>query len=191
MLFVSIPTPSAHAAEGMLGELGPALFKKANSDSGMNVRSIQPSGEVLDDNDRELIKEAALGAMMQIELSKVAAAMASSEDVRMIANGELDEQAVVIVKLKEIAEAGGASLPTAPDEETIRLAGDLRREAGPGLDKMYLKKSGVEGHERLKSTMGKLREDAQDPALRALASAALPLIHTHLRMAGIEASGMN
>jgi putative membrane protein len=190
LLLLTLSSPLVHAAQGRLGELSPEQFNKANSDSAENVGSIQPCGEPFSDGDKQLIREIALAGLMQIELSKVAAGRASSEEVKMIALGEIAEQTAVAHKLMEIATAGGASVPATPDEETAELVGKLSEETGPSLDQMYIKTSGIAGHEKLMRTMEKVREDAADPALRAFASAALPLIHTHLRVARVESSGL-
>jgi putative membrane protein len=190
LVAVSFISPLAHAASGMLGKMGPDEFKKANADAGTKVKAIHPAGGGLSEGDKDLLKEIALGGMMQMELSKVAASMGSSEDVKMIANAEIEEQTVVGEKLKEIAAAGGASLPGAPDDDTTKLVEKLKKETGLELDKMYLKKSGINGHEKLKDTMEKVQKKAENAALKALADAALPLIRTHLQVAKDESADM-
>jgi putative membrane protein len=175
----------------MLGKLGPDDFKKANTEAGEKVKAVKPGTGALSDSDKELLKEIALGGMWQLELSKVTASQASSEDVKMIANAEVVEQTAVSSKLKEIATAGGAALPEQPDDDTNDMVAKLKKESGLELDKKYLKESGIKGHEKLKDTMEKVQKKAESSALKALADAALPLIRTHLQVAKDEADDMD
>ena len=191
LLATSLVAPVAHAKSGMLGKLGPDDFKKANTEAGEKVKAVKPGTGALSDSDKELLKEIALGGMWQLELSKVTASQASSEDVKMIANAEVVEQTAVSSKLKEIATAGGAALPEQPDDDTNDMVAKLKKESGLELDKKYLKESGIKGHEKLKDTMEKVQKKAESSALKALADAALPLIRTHLQVAKDEADDMD
>lgn len=190
LIIVSSCTHTARAADGWLGELAPLAYRNANTNSGGNVAAVQTSGTPLSEGDRQLLGEIAIHGIRQIELSKAAASLSPSDDVRQIAKGEIDEHTAIADKLKEIALAGGATLPTEADAETKTLVENLRTESGPGFDRAYLKKCGIAGHEQLLVIMEKTRAEAKDSALRELAFATLPLIHTHLRVARVELSEM-
>ncbi|MEO7100208.1 MAG: DUF4142 domain-containing protein [Luteolibacter sp.] len=187
MLATSFASAFASAKSGMLGKLGPDEFKKANADAGERVKAVRPGTTALTDGDKDLMKDIAIWGMWQMELSKVAASKATSEDVKMIANAEVEEQMAVSAKLKEIASAGGATLPGKPDNETVDTVEKLKKEAGLNLDKKYLKESGIKGHEKLKAVMEKVQKKADSAALKALAEAALPIINIHLQVAKDEA----
>lgn len=191
LLATSLASSLAFAKSGMLGKLSPDEFKKANADAGMMVKAVQPDSAALSAGDKELLKEIAMGGMCQMELSKVAASMATSEDVKMIADAEVEEQTAVAEKLKQIAAAGGAMLPGQPDDETIAKVEMLKKLSGLELDKKYLKESGIKGHEKLKDTMEKVLKKADSSALKALAGAALPLIRIHLQVAKDEAADVD
>ena len=190
LVTAAITVPFASAKSGMLGKMGPEEFKKANEEAGMKVKAVMPDGKALSEDDKKLLMLAATGGMMQLELSKVAVEKASSEDVRMIAKAEVDEQTALAAKLSEIARSGGASLPGAPDEKTSKMVEELSAKSGLELDKHYLKESGVRGHEKLQETMEKVRSKAENPALKQVASAALPLIQVHLQVSKDESSDM-
>ena len=182
--------PSVFAKSGMLGKMGPDEFKKANETAGANVKAIKPDGKKLSDDDSKLLMEMAAGGMMQLELSKVAVAMGSSEDVKMIANAEVEEQTALAAKLKEVATGSGVTLPSTPDEKTRKMVDDLKEKKGLELDKAYLKESGIEGHEMLKKTMAKVSKEATSPTLKEIAGAAMPLIEVHLQVSKDEAADM-
>lgn len=179
------------AASGMLGKMGPDEWKKANSDAGAKVKGLAVGSKALSEDDAELLKEIAMGGMMQLQLSEVAARMGSSEDVKMIASAEVEEQTIVGAKIKEIAKAGGVTLPEGPDEEAREAIEKLKAKKGLEFDKHYLKVSGVDGHEKLKDTMEKVRSKAESQVLKDLAETTLPIIKVHLQVSKDEASDMD
>lgn len=190
LLFLAIPAPFTHAADGWLGELAPLALDNAIASTGRQLDAVQPDATPLSDADKQILTEIATQGIRQMELSKVAASLGSSDDVRMIAKVEIAGQTATAEKLRQIALAGGASFPIAPDEETTRLVENLRSESGPGLDRLYLKTGGIAGHERMMAAMARARSDAKSPALRELSVAILPLIHTQLRVARVELAEM-
>lgn len=187
-LAISLASPLAFSATGEFGKMSADEFKKANADAGMTVKEIKPDSEPLSEADKGLLKEIALGGMMQIELSRAATLLGSSADVKTIANAEIAEHSAIATKLNEMATAGGATMPDALESEATAMVNKLKRQTGAAADKMYLQVSGIEGHEKLKTVMEKVQKEAKSPALKALAEAALPLINTHLQVARDEAS---
>jgi putative membrane protein len=181
---------SSHAASGMLGKMGPDEWKKANEAAGAGVKALSAGSAKLSEDDGELLKEIAAAGMMQLKLSEVAASMGSSEDVKMIAKAEVEEQTIVGAKVKEIAAAGGATLPEGPDEDTREAVEKLKGMKGLELDKHYLEVSGVDGHEKLEDIMEKVQSKAESDVLKKLAGATLPIIKTHLQVSKDEASDM-
>lgn len=182
---------TSHAASGMLGKMGPDEWKKANADAGANVKALSAGSAKLSDSDADLLKEIAEEGTLLLKLSEVAASMGSSEDVKMIAAAEVEEQTVVGAKLKEIAKAGGVTLPDEPDEDTRQAVEKLKALKGLELDKRYLKEAGIKGHEELKDTMEKVQSKADSQVLKGLANATLPIIKIHLQVAKDESSDMD
>jgi putative membrane protein len=182
---------SAGAKPGMLGKMGPEEFKKTNMEAGMKVKALTPDGKKLSDSDTDLLKEIAAGGMMQLEIAKVAVKMASSEDVKLIAEAEVAEQTALGDKVKEIAGSGGAALPENVDQKTTEMISMLKSKSGLELDKSYLKESGIHGHEILEKTMEKVSSKAENQTLKSLALTALPLIKSHLQIAKDEAADMD
>jgi putative membrane protein len=170
----------AYAAnEGKIGKMDGPDFAKTNKEAAAKVEAIKPSSDALSQTDRELLGEITMGGMLQLHASQVAVERAQSADVKAYAQAEVEEQTGLAAKLKEIAEAKGTTLPTDYNDHAKKVVGKLKEASAEDFDREYLKASGVEGHEALKKTMEKVKESAADPALKAIADAALPLIEIH------------
>jgi putative membrane protein len=174
---------------GMLGGLSEADFAKLNKDAAAQVAALKPSAKALSDDDKELLKMVAQGGMMQLEAGKLAVKNATTPDIKMIAQAEVEEQTGLAAKLKEIAAAKSATLPSAPDEKATKELAMLAEKSGKEFDAAYLKHSGVDGHKLLQSTMKKVESKADDADLKKLAETVLPLIKIHLQVAESEAKG--
>lgn len=101
----------------------------------------------------------------------------------MLAQSEVEEQTGVAAKLSQVAAAKGVTLPTAPDSSTRSMVAKMQRmTAGADFDRNYVRESGVKGHEKLEKTMSSVMSRAADPDMKALASATMPVIRTHLQV---------
>jgi putative membrane protein len=172
------------AAEAQtVGKLKQGEFASINKQGQDAVAAIKPTNDPLSPADEKLMTQVALGGMMQLQASQVAVKMASSAEVRAIAEAEVAEQTGLAAKLKEISAAKKVSMPAAPDEKTQKLVAQLQAANGAEFDRTYLKESGVAGHDLLNKTMETVEAQATDPALKAIATATLPLIKTHRQVA--------
>jgi putative membrane protein len=187
-LCLGLTTSAVVAAEATIGKLEQAEFMKINEEAQATLAAIKPTSDPLSPDDEKLMMLVAAGGMMQLEASQVAVKMATSPDVRAIAEAEVAEQTGLSAKLKEVAAAKKVTLPAAPDEKTQKLVTKLQGMKGAEFDQAYLKEVGVTGHKKLNETMEKVESKADDPNLKAIASAALPLIKTHLQVAQDEMS---
>lgn len=167
----------------MVGKESKAEFDRANKKGAATVAAIKPTSAKLSDADQSLMMEVAKGGMMQLEVSKVAVQKASSDEVRQLAQAEVDEQTGLSDKLKAIASAKGVTLPSTPDTETQAMVTTLQGKSGADFDKMYVSESGVKGHEKLDAVMSKVKSNASDSNLKDVEKAAHPLVKTHLKVA--------
>jgi putative membrane protein len=124
--------------------------------------------------------QVAKGGMMQLEVSRAAVQKAGSEQVRKLAQSEVEEQTGLSAKLMEIAAAKGITLPATPDPQTQAMLTKMKAMSGADLDRFYVEQSGVKGHEQLDKVMSSVESGAKDASLKALATAAHPLVKTHL-----------
>ena len=166
----------------MVGRESKAQFDAMNKKGAANVAAIKPTSAKLSSADQALMMEVAKGGMMQLEVSKAALQKATNEEVRQLAQAEVDEQTGLSAKLKEIADAKGATLPSAPDSETQAMVTKMQGMSGADFDKMYVSESGVKGHEKLDTVMSKVKSNASDSNLKDIEKAAHPLVKAHLKV---------
>lgn len=163
----------------MVGNMSIEEFNRINAQGNAAVAAITPTGGELSSRDRSLMMEVAMGGMMQLEVSRAALEKVTNAEAKVLAQSEVEEQTGVSTKLKEIAAAKGVTLPAAPDAKTQAMVSKIRSMSGAELDRMYVKESGIKGHEKLQKTMSKVQSKAADQSLKALATATMPVIQTH------------
>ena len=167
---------------GMIGNISKEEFNRLNEQGNQAVAAIEPTSGDLSSSDLQLLELIALGGTMQLKVSEAADGELGSEDARLLAESEVEEQTGVSAKLEEIASAKGVSLPTGTDPETQDLLDRMDELSGAELDAFYLLESGVNGHEKLFETMTEVQSSASDPDLVRLATATLPVIQMHMEV---------
>lgn len=179
-------------SNAMIGNLSIDEFNRLNAQGGAAVAAITPTSAKLSSGDQKLMTEVAMGGMRQLEVSRAALSKVQSENARVLAQSEVDEQTALGAKLREIASAKGVTLPSAPDAKTTSMVAKMNAmAAGMDFDKMYIKASGVDGHKKLDKTMTKVAQKATDADLKAVEAAAHPLVRTHLQVSQAELDKMN
>jgi putative membrane protein len=173
---------SSQQTTTMIGGMSKAEFERINKEGAAKVAAIKASSTTLSQADKELLLQVAMGGMQQLEVSKLAVSKATSEQVRQLAQSEVEEQTGLSAKLKEIAQAKGVELPGKPDAQTQAMLTKLSSLSGAELDSYYVAESGVKGHEKLDKVMSSVKAGAKDANLKSLAAAAHPLVQTHLKV---------
>lgn len=171
-----------------IGNMSKADFNRINEEGNRMVSAISPTGGAVSKSDQKLFMQVAMGGMMQLEVSRAALAKVTSEEARMLAQSEVEEQTGVSAKLQELAAAKGITLPSAPDSKTQSLINKMNGMSGAELDLFYIRESGVKGHEKLEKTMNKVQSSATDENLKSLAAATLPVIRVHMQVSRAEVS---
>ena len=166
----------------MVGKETKSTFDRQNQKGAAAVSAIKPTSTKLSSADQDLMMQVAKGGMMQLEVSKVAVKNASSDEVKQLAQAEVEEQTGLSSKLQEIASAKGITLPSSPDSETQAMVTKMQGMSGADFDKMYVQESGIRGHEKLDTVMSQVKSNASDKTLKDVAQATHPLIKTHLKV---------
>jgi putative membrane protein len=166
----------------MVGNMSVDEFNRLNAQGAAAVAAITPTSGQLSSRDRGLMMEVAMGGMRQLEVSRAALEKLTNPEARILAQSEIEEQTAVSAKLREIASAKGATLPAAPDSKTQSMVRKMQGMSGAELDRNYVKESGVKGHEQLQKTMSKVQSNGTDASLKALATATMPVIQTHMQV---------
>lgn len=167
----------------MVGKMSKVDFERKNKEGAAVVASSAADSKKLSAADEAMMKEVAMGGMMQLETSKVAVQKSTDPAVREFAQGEVDEQTGLSEKLTAIASAKGITLPATPDAEAQQIVSAMQGMSGAELDRHYIKEHGVKGHEKLDKVMSKVKLKGTDNNLTAVAKAAHPLVKTHLKVA--------
>ena len=169
-----------------VGKLTLAEFKAANKQGAATVKAVSPTSAPLSKADEALMMKVAEGGMMQLEASRLAVKKGTAPDVVAFAEGEVEEQTGLKAKMMEIAKAKGMTMPEVPMARIEATLARLNKQSGAEFDGLYIRESGVQGHEMLDKTLKQVESQAQDPSLKALAMAAHPLVLTHLKVANDE-----
>lgn len=189
-LLAAVALPFALAAQtSSIGGMSREKFDRVNAEGNAKVAAIQPNSTPLSAADMKLLTQIAQGGMMQLQVSQAALPKTQGEDARTLAQSEVEEQTGISQKLTEIATAKGASMPGQPAPGTDAILQQIGAKSGAELDRYYVQTSGVDGHKKLESTMTTVSKAAKDPALKALAVAALPVIRTHMKVSKAVVSG--
>ncbi|GAB3792295.1 hypothetical protein GCM10028819_02240 [Spirosoma humi] len=166
-----------------VGKESTSSFDNQNKKGAAAVAAVKATPAKLSGTDQDLMLQVAKGGVMQLEASKLAVQQATSPEIKLLAQAEVEEQTGLSAKLQEIATAKGMTLPTGPDAETQTMLSKLQSTTGMSFDRLYLTESGVKGHEKLDAVMSTVESNASDASLKGVAKAAHPLIKTHLKVA--------
>lgn len=127
---------------------------------------------------------AAGGDQFEIQSSQIALAKASSADVRNFAQMLINDHTLMSSKLMAAASASGLGAPApmlTPDQQ--RMLNELQAApAGFSFDQLFLRDQ-VMAHEMALALHSNYASAGDNPALRAVAAGAVPVIQTHLTTA--------
>lgn len=134
------------------------------------------------ENDAEFAMKAATGGMLEVELGKLAATNASHPRVKQFGEMMVNDHSKANEELKAAAQAKSIALPDVPDADQQKMIEDLRGKTGKDFDKDYMDMM-VKDHKDDIDLFEKEAEKGNDADLRAWASAKLPVLREHQRMA--------
>ncbi|MDR5798043.1 DUF4142 domain-containing protein [Caballeronia sp. LZ008] len=130
--------------------------------------------------DKEFVQAASESSSTEIDASKLASKQSQDKDVKDFAHRMMIDHTKLSVQLK-IAAPHGVAVPK--DNSDTAVLDALRPLKGREFDSMYIKKVGVEGHEKAVEAFQKEAQQGQNAELKKAAQKALPTIEHHLQMA--------
>ncbi len=169
------------------GPTTPSTFPGQNPNPGA-TGSNTPIGAGAPENfpsktdDRQFARDAAIAGLSNVELGKLAAEKASSEDVRQFGRELLDDQTKTNDRLKQIANQQNISIPDALDSKHQSLIDKVAKLSGPEFDKAFLKQQLKEQEAQVRD----FNDEAQrgtDPDFKTFAAGALPNLQQQLKTA--------
>ncbi len=163
-------TPSAPS------QATPPTLAEQNSANSMD--STMSSQKV---DDKKFVKEAALGGMTEVELGKLAAQKASSDDVKQFAQKMVDDHSKANEQLKMIAARENIEVPSSLDSKHQAEIDKLQKLSGEQFDKAYVKDQ-VKDHETDVQKFQAEANNGSDNGVKTFAANTLPTVKEHLDM---------
>lgn len=133
-------------------------------------------------DDKRFAKDAAVGAMMDVELGKLAAQKASRDDIKQFGQKMVEDHTKANDQLKQLAGKENISLPDSLDSRHQSRVDKLSKLSGEDFDKAFVK-------DQLKDQQAQVRQftdesqNGTDPNVKAFASNMLPTLQQHVELA--------
>jgi len=137
--------------------------------------------EALDQQDKNFIKEASIGGMAEVELSKMAQ-KSENADVKRFAARMIEDHSKANEQMATVAAALGIEPPKALDSEHGRLREKLQTLHGKAFDDQYMQAM-VEDHDKAVKLFGEEEHFGGNAELRQFAQKTLPTVEEHQKMA--------
>jgi putative membrane protein len=132
--------------------------------------------------DKDFAMKAAEGGMTEVNLGQLAAAKASSNDVKDFGNRMVSDHGKAGDELKALAAQKGLTLPSGMGAEGQKTQTQLSSKSGAAFDKAYMSDM-VKDHTKDVAEFQKASKSVKDPDLKNWATKTLPVIQDHLKMA--------
>jgi putative membrane protein len=125
------------------------------------------------------MKKAASGALMEVELGKIAQEKSQNQRVKDFGAMMVRDHSKANDELKSIASAKSVTLSDSLTPEHKRDVANLQKRKGDAFDKAYISMM-VEDHQKDISEFEKASNTLADGEVKAFATRALPTLQTHL-----------
>jgi putative membrane protein len=136
----------------------------------------------LTSKDQKFVREAAQGGLAEVELGKLAAEKASSDQVKKFGQRMADDHSKANDELKELASKNGIQLPTDLDSKDKALKDRLSKMSGSDFDKAYMQ-SMVKDHKKDVADFRKESTSGSNNDVKQFATQTLPTLEEHLKQA--------
>lgn len=144
--------------------------------------SLAADKDKLNSKDTKFLDEAAMGAMTEVDLGKVAATNASNADVKSFGERMVTDHGKELTDLKTLAQSKGVDLPTELDSKHRKMVDKMSKLNGADFDKAYSKDM-LEDHKKDLKDFQKAADHATDPDVKAFAAKQVPTLQEHLSLA--------
>jgi putative membrane protein len=141
-------------------------------------------------SDVNFLRAAAENGMTEVKLGELAAKQGTTEDLKEFGQMMVKDHGAINDHLKTLAAAKGVVLPTELDAKHQALVDKTAALPGSEFDDTYLMDT-VKGHQKDITAYKAESADTQDMEIKDFVDKTLPLVETHLRMAGgLSKTGM-
>ena len=132
-------------------------------------------------DDAEFVLKASEGGLYEVQVHTLATKMATSPEVKKHATMMLKDHTKLNAEMKKVASASSMKVATKLDAKHMKTLETLKGLKGAAFDKAYLDDQ-LEDHEMDIKEFTMASEKAKAPALKELATKALPTLKDHLDM---------
>jgi putative membrane protein len=156
-----------------------ALAACASAEADMEADAAAATGDMTPNQRGAYVEMAAASDLFEIQSSQLAQAQAQRPEVREFAQMLVQHHQQTTAQLTAAATAAGT--PPTPDLMPMQqqMMDELRGASGANFDEVYLRQQ-VPAHEMALALHGNYARNGDTPALRAVASAAVPIVQQHL-----------
>jgi len=168
-------TTTAVVAIGLLA--APPIFAQ----TGPGHAATTPAKNALDQEDKTFVKEAAIGGMAEVELSKIAQ-KSENADVKRFADRMIEDHTKANEQLTSIVAGLGVDIPKALDSEHERMRQKLQTLHGKAFDDQYMHAM-VEDHNKAVKLFQQEERSGRNTELKQFAQKTLPTLDEHQKMA--------
>jgi len=137
--------------------------------------------DALDQEDKTFVREAAIGGIAEVELSKIAQ-KSENGDVKRFADRMIADHTKANEQLTSIATGLGVDLPKTLDSEHERIRHKLQTLHGKTFDDQYVHDM-VEDHNKAVKLFQQEERSGHNTELKQFAQKTLPTLEEHQKMA--------
>lgn len=128
--------------------------------------------------DRAFARKAAQDGLAEVELGRLAADKASSDEVKSFGRQMVDDHQKANDELKQIAQSKGIDLPADTDSGHKAKMSKLQKLSGADFDRAYVKDM-VKDHKKDVKLFEKEADKGKDPELKQFAQKTVTTLHEH------------
>lgn len=132
--------------------------------------------------DSKFIKEAAEGGMMEVELGKIAAERATSEQVKQFGRRMQEDHGKANEDLKTLASNKRVDIPKQIGGKHKSTVNRISKLSGDKFDREYMKAM-VQDHKEDVEKFQREADKGKDPDVKSFASKQVPILKEHLELA--------
>jgi putative membrane protein len=134
------------------------------------------------EQDKDFVKEAASGGMLEVRLGEYASGNAASDSVKKFGEDMAGDHTKANDQLKTLATQQPIEIPKALSDKDQQVLDRLEKLKGDEFDKAYVDDM-VEDHKNDIASFEKEVSQGSDPTIKAFAEKVLPSLRHHFEMA--------
>ena len=174
-----LPMTAVVVAVGLIA--APASFAQSGQPHAAGQPATSAAKDTLNQEDKTFVKEAAIGGMAEVQLSKIAQ-KSENADVKSFADRMVRDHTAANDQLAAIAKGLGADMPSKLDSEHERMRDKLQALHGKAFDEQYMRDM-VEDHNKAVKLFQQEGRTGHNPELKQFAQKTLPTLEEHQKMA--------